>query len=270
MNDKLSPTPPIATSAASQPGSHQPGWTDPRVAAKSKLASATSVEVDPSLDLDTAGAQLTALRNQATAAAASGDFSTLQQLAVHAVALGVAAGQHAETLANAIAAKMTASGSLSPETSSPDAAPSPGARPDAKLTALGLKPEEIARLFAGPDGGGDTSATAATGGAVISGLHELAALNARASAVITDARSLLASMNQAIGTASPGGAGDIAPAAGAAEQGVTLNGLSQLLDQAESALTAKVYAIGQQIVGAPAATGGDESPRAASSLDLKT
>src|SRR5262249_38282809 len=133
MSDKLNPTPLVVPPATAQPGSLQAGWTDPRLAAKSKLASATSVEVDPSLDLGAASAQLSALRNQANAAPASGDFSALQQLAVHAVALGVAAGQHAETLANGIAAKVAAS------TAAPASSRVDDERPDRDLTALGLK-----------------------------------------------------------------------------------------------------------------------------------
>ena len=267
MSDKLGPTSPITPSAGSQAAR-----TDPRMAAKSKLAAATSVEIDPSLDLDTASAQLSALRNQANAAAASGDVSALQQLAVHAVALGVAAGQHAETLANAIAAKVAASDSVAPGTPQND----PGQPPDASLTALGLKPEDIARLFTGAGSGDDTPPAGSAGSGIAAGLHELAALNARASAVITDARSLLAAMNQAIGT--PPSSGTITPATGSGEQSVSLNGLSQLLDQAESALTAKVYAVGHQITGIAPSAGqsadqagdGDSPATQPPGLDLKT
>jgi hypothetical protein len=265
MSDKLSPTSPAAPSATTQSGPHQAAWTDPRLAAKSKLASATSVEVDPSLDLDAASAQLSALRNQANAAAASGDVSALQQLAVHAVALGVAAGQHAETLANGIAAKVAASGDVSPD----QPTTGPGQSPDASLTALGLKPEEIARVFAGSGAAGNKPSTASAGG-IASGLHQLAALNARANGVISDARSLLAAMNQAIGTAAPADDSAVAPAAGAGAQSVTLNGLSQLLDQAESALSAKVYAVGQQLVGATPSAGGDGPSAPQPGVDLKT
>jgi len=272
MSDKLVPTSPVTPPASNQLGSQPAGWTDPRLAAKSKLASATSVEVDPSLDLDSASAQLSALRNQANAAAASGDVSTLQQLAVHAVALGVAAGQHAETLANSIAAKVAASGSTAPgnpqnESSQPV---------DASLTALGLKPADIEQVFSG-SGASDTKLPGgSTGSGIASGLHELAALNARAGAVISDARSLLAAMNQA--AAAPPSADMPAPADEAGGQSVSLNGLSQLLDQAESTLTAKVYAVGQQIAGTSPATGqpadqpgtGDSPAAQPPGIDLKT
>ena len=254
MSDKLGPTSPLTPPANNQLGSPPAGWMDPRLAAKSKLASATSVEVDPSLDLDSASAQLSALRNQANAAAASGDVSALQQLAVHAVALGVAAGQHAETLANAIAAKVAASGGTA--SSSPQTDP---ARPaDDSLTALGLKPADIEQLFTGSGAGEATPPTGPAGSGIATGLHQLAALNARAGAVITDARGLLAAMNQAAGA--PPSSDATAPADGSGEPSVSLNGLSQLLDQAESTLTAKIYAVGQQIAGtAPVASQAGES-----------
>ncbi|HWU00292.1 MAG TPA: hypothetical protein VN229_21830, partial [Terriglobales bacterium] len=95
-------------------------------------------------------------------------------------------------------------------------------------------------------------------------------------AVITDARSLLAAMNQAADA--PSSSDTPAPADGAGEQSVSLNGLSQLLDQAESTLTAKIYAVGQQIAGiAPATSQPAEQPGAGDTpaaqrlgLDLKT
>jgi len=272
MSDKLGPTSPVTPPASNQLGSQPAGWTDPRLAAKSKLASATSVEVDPSLDLESASAQLSALRNQANAAAASGDVSALQQLAVHAVALGVAAGQHAETLANAIAAKVAASGGNAPDSPQSDS----GQPADPSLTALGLKPADIEQVFSGSGAGETQPPSGSTGGGIASGLHELAALNARAGAVITDARSLLAAMNQAADA--PSSSDTPAPADGAGEQSVSLNGLSQLLDQAESTLTAKIYAVGQQIAGiAPATSQPAEQPGAGDTpaaqrlgLDLKT
>jgi len=59
---------------------------------------------------------------------------------------------------------------------------------------------------------------------------------------------------------------------------VSLNGLSQLLDQAESALTAKVYAVGHQITGIAPSAGqsadqagdGDSPATQPPGLDLKT
>jgi hypothetical protein len=266
MSDKLGPTSPLTPPANNQLGSPSAGWTDPRLAAKSKLASATSVEVDPSLDLDSASAQLSALRNQANAAAASGDVSALQQLAVHAVALGVAAGQHAETLANAIAAKVAASGGTA--ASSPQTDPAQPA--DDSLTALGLKPADIEQLFTGSGASDIKAPTGSTGSGIASGLDELAALNARAGAVISDARSLLAAMNQTVGSAADSGEGETVPAGGSAEQGLTLNGLAQLLDQAEGALAAKTLAIGQQLAGAAAPTAEVNSAPKAPGVDLKT
>ena len=51
-----------------------------------------------------------------------------------------------------------------------------------------MKPEDIARLFTQPEGAADSKPQPVpTGSAIASGLHELAALNARASAVIGDA-----------------------------------------------------------------------------------
>ncbi|HVJ41442.1 MAG TPA: hypothetical protein VM639_08090 [Dongiaceae bacterium] len=274
MSDKVGPTPPPNAQPAPTQAAGQSSRADPRLAAKSKLAAATSVEVDASVSLDAASAQLSALRNQANAAAASGDLSTLQQLAVHAVAIGVAAGQNAENLANAIAAKVAASGSTATTKSKTDrgdpAATDLGAT---DLTALGLKPEDIARLFTQPEPAkGAAAQRSSVSGGIASSLHELAALNARAGAVITDARSLLASMNEAVGATPPSGAAESGShdQGSPLEQGVTLNGLSQLLDQAESALTAKVYAVGQQIAGTvpPARDTGSEPKPAA--LNLKT
>lgn len=277
MSDKLGSTPPPhlptphVQAAGPQPAAAQaagqPAWIDPRLAAKSKMAAATSVEVDASISLDAASAQLSALRNQANAAAASGDFSTLQQLAVHAVALGVAAGQNAENLANAIAAKVAAGGdALKAKAGS-------GEEKAGDLTALGLKPEDIARLFTQPEGAADSKPQPVpTGSAIASGLHELAALNARASAVIGDARHLLASMNASIGSAPLAGGEESRPGepGSSLDQGVTLNGLSQLLDQAESALTAKVFAVAQQVAGTPA-PGADAAAEAKpAALDVKT
>ena len=68
-------------------------------------------------------------------------------------------------------------------------------------------------------------------------------------AVIGDARHLLASMNASIGSAPLAGGEESRPgeSGSSLDQGVTLNGLSQLLDQAESALTAKVFAVVQQV-----------------------
>lgn len=279
MSDKLGSTPPPHLPASHAQGagpqttaaqaSGQAARLDPRLAAKSKMAAATSVEVDASISLDAASAQLSALRNQANAAAASGDLSTLQQLAVHAVALGVAAGQNAENLANAIAAKAAAGGGVATAKASAES----GAENAGDLTALGLKPEDIARLFTQPDDAANSKPQpSAADSSMASGLHQLAALNARASAVITDARHLLASMNATIGAVPLAGTEESRPVepGSSLDQGVTLNGLSQLLDQAESALTAKVFAVAQQVAGTPA-PGGDAAPEAKSAaLDVKT
>lgn len=221
----------------------------------------------------TALAQLSALRNLAMAAAANGDAMGLRQLAERAAAIGVAAGAEAESLSGEIAAR------LATATQNQDG----GARSTAGTTSdnpsmLGLDPAVITQALAAspPDdpASGNPAASQAPGAAT--DLNLIASLNYRASSVIAEARSLLASMNAAFKDSNA--VRGTSPAAGSSagsQQAVTLNGLAGLLDQAESSLTAHMLSLGRQL-GNPAVSpaGHPGMPSTASSatatLDLST
>ena len=143
---------------------------------------------------------------------------------------------------------------------------------------LGLDPAVITQALAAspPDdpASGNPAASQAPGAAA--DLNLIASLNYRASAVIAEARSLLASMNAAFKDAST--VGGTSPAAGSgvgSQQAASLNGLAGLLDQAESSLMAHTLSLGRQL-GNPAVSpaGHPGMPGTASSatatLDLST
>jgi hypothetical protein len=227
------------------------------LSASMRLGSAISADADTATTLDTAMAQLSTLRNLATVAAANGNLTDLRQLAEHAVAVGVTAGAHAESLSGEIAAKLAIA------TQNRDGGiASPASKATVDRSALGLDPAVITQAFASqPDGpaSGDPAASQPAGAAT--DLNRIASLNYRASTVITEARSLLASMNAAFNdpdAASP-------PAGG--QEVVSLNGLAGLLDQAESALTAHTLALSSSIGGASGTSGAPSATSSAATGD---
>jgi len=210
--------------------------------------------------LGTATAQLSALRNQAGVAATNGDVATLRQLAERAVAIGVAAGASAESLAGDITSALAATqrgqpvasasarGSTGgPATTQP---PNPSAsKQPTGLSALGLDPSIIAALFDPPDPATSTTAldqppSAGPLSGLASGLEAITSLNVRAGSIITQARGLVAAMNTAVSAAGPTRA---ATTADGASDALSLNSLAGLLDQAESSMSARIFAAAQQI-----------------------
>jgi hypothetical protein len=258
----------VAAQSGAQSGSPRPSAT---------AQSTPSATLPAATMLSTATAQLSALRNQATAAAATGNLGDLRHLAERAVAVGVAAGASAENLAGEIAAKLA--GATQDQTK--HAAPSSVGQTTAAAnrSALGLDPVVITQLF-DPKQASD-AAIAATSDAppsqltAATSLNMIASLNFRAGSVITEARGLLASMNAAIkDTAGPGGGPTLTSNSTLGEQeAVSLDGLAELLDQAESSMAAHIVAASRQIGGASTAAASISSDRETTStspsLDLK-
>jgi hypothetical protein len=210
--------------------------------------------------LGSATAQLNALRNQANVAVADGDVATLRQLAQRAVAVGVAAGASAESLAGDITSALATAQGDQPDASQSSADPTTAKLP-AGPSALGLDPTVIAQLFDPPASTeAETSATAMAAdpsSGLSGGLQMITSLNARAGSVITEARSLLAAMNTAI-TAATGPGGVQSGAASGSTTGsnpdaLSMNSLAGLLDQAESSMSARIFAATQQIGGSATA-----------------
>lgn len=232
-----------ASASAGRPGSAEP------------LSPGTDAAAGENVTLETATAQLTALRSQAIVATASGDVGTLRQLAARAAAIGVAAGRDAESLAGEIAAQATQAEQGRDTTAATE------------RSSLGLDPATITGIFttdgtAGEDAAADQPAIAG----LTSSLQQLAGLNARATATIADARTLIA-------TISASSHSDLAPDGGRGDQTLSLNGLAQLLDQVESQFSARLVAVTQQI-GNPAPQSQPTRSGPATdpfpSLDLKT
>lgn len=206
-----------------------------------RLGSATSADAGTATPttLDTAMAQLSTLRNLATVAAANGNLADLRELAERAVAVGVTAGAHAESLSGEIAAKLA----IAMQNQDGGIA-SPASKAFVDRSALGLDPAVITQAFARqPDGPASGGPAASQPAGAATDLNMIASLNYRAGTVITEARSLLASMNAAFNDADAP-----SPPAGGQEV-VSLNGLAGLLDQAESALTAHTVSLSRQISG---------------------